>query len=321
MNDGLGPVRQLPATMRAVQIDAFGGADAMQYVELPVPRPTSGQLLIKISAAGVGPWDACIRSGKSALAQRLPLTPGSDISGTVVSTGPDLTGWSVGDEVFGGTNPRFTNGYAEYAVADAAMLAIKPPEMNAPEAASVPVIAVTAWQMLFEFAKLQPGQRVLVYGAAGNVGSYAVMLAAQAGARVIATASQTQAQYVRSLGAEEVVDPRTSPLHHLHKRVDVVVDLVGPEAIARSFDLVKTGGVLVSAVAEPDKQRARNEQLTAGCVLVSVTTERLSRIADLFALGKLRTRVGEVLPLWKAREAHQMMEEGRQRPGKIILLP
>lgn len=151
----------MTTTMKAIQVTKFGGPEVLEYVELEKPRPSAGQVLVDIAFAGVGPWDAWIRAGTSVLPQPLPLTPGSDIAGTAVEVGPDVTGVDIGGRVFGVTNPRFTNGYAEFALAHSGMVAKMPPGLTFEQAASMPVIAVTAWQMLHDFAQVAPGQHVL----------------------------------------------------------------------------------------------------------------------------------------------------------------
>ena len=177
------------------------------------------------SRQGVGPWDAWIREGKSALPQPLPLIPGSDISGIVEGTGSAVGAFSPGDEIYGVTNKRFTGGYAEYALAEAGMIAPKPTTLDHVQAASVAVVAVTAWQMLFEHANLSAGAVCLVHGAAGNAGPYGVQLARQKGITVIATASANCAEYLRQLGAERVIDYRTTSFEAAVKDVDAVIDL------------------------------------------------------------------------------------------------
>jgi NADPH:quinone reductase-like Zn-dependent oxidoreductase len=239
----MGPVTStLPASFKAVQVDKFGGIDSMHYRDVPLVHPAAGQVLVRVAAAGVGPWDAWIRSGNSVLPQPLPLTLGSDIAGTVVLTGEGVNGFILGEDVFGVTNPRFTDAYAEYAIADAGMVARKPSALSFEEAASLPVIAVTAWQMLFEQAHVTKGDRVLVLGGAGNVGAFAVQLAHHAGAFVIASASRRDADFVTSLGADQVFDTREQSFDEYRQSVDVVIDLVGGETLDRSFETVKPGG-------------------------------------------------------------------------------
>src|SRR4051812_31596804 len=176
-------------SMMAWRVHEFGPPDVMKFERVPRPQPAKGEVLVKVAAAGVGPWDAWIRAGKSALPQPLPLTPGADLSGHVVAIGPGESQLAVGDLVYGVTNPRFIGAYAEYAVASASMISKKPTSLTLVEAASVPVVAVTAWQALFDHAKLQHGQTVLIHGAAGSVGAYAVQFAARAGLRIFATAA------------------------------------------------------------------------------------------------------------------------------------
>jgi NADPH:quinone reductase-like Zn-dependent oxidoreductase len=195
-----------PSSMKAWRVHEFGPPEAMIFETVPRPDPGPGEVLVKVHAAGVGPWDGSIRAGRSALPQPLPLTLGSDLSGEVAALSSGISNMAVGDQVFGVTNTQFLGAYAEYAVASAAMLAKKPSSLSV--AASVPVIAVTAWQGLFDQARLEAGQTVVIHGAAGNVGAYAVQLARRARLRSIATAGTKDIDYVRALGADKVVDYR-----------------------------------------------------------------------------------------------------------------
>jgi NADPH:quinone reductase-like Zn-dependent oxidoreductase len=307
-------------TMKAARVHAFGAPDVITLETIERPSPGADQVLVRIGAAGVGPWDGWIRAGKSVLPQPLPLTLGSDIAGTVEATGSAVTGFHPGARVFGVVNKRFTGAYAEYAVAEAAMIAPAPARLDAIEAASVPVIAVTAWQALFEQAALTRGQTVLIHGAAGNVGAFAVQLARQAGITVVATASAQDIGFVRCLGAATVIDHRAERFEAVARDIDAVVDLVGGEAQSRSFAVLKRGGRLVSAVSEPDAALAGQAGVKAGFFLVDVTTERLRPIAELLGSGKLRVTVGSVLPLAGARTAHEMLDGLRPHPrGKIVL--
>jgi NADPH:quinone reductase-like Zn-dependent oxidoreductase len=200
------------------------------------------------------------------------------------------------------------------------MLASKPRSLSHAEAASVPVIAVTAWQALFDHARLEPGQTVVIHGAAGNVGAFAVQFARRAGLHCIATAGTKDIAYVRSLGADVVIDYHTQNFVDDVKDADAVLDLVGGETQTRSFKVLRSGGKLISAVSEPDQHRARDHGVTAVFFLVEVTTERLRMIADLIDRGEVRPCVGEVMPLANAREAHMILEGRRPAPrGKIVL--
>ena len=304
--------------MKAVRVHRFGGLDAMVVEDVPPPVPGPGEVLIRVRAAGVGPWDAWVRAGRSALPQPLPLTLGSDVSGVVEAAG---AGFAPGDEVFGVTNAQFTGGYAELAACEAAMLARKPTGLTHAEAASVPVVATTAWQMVFDHGRVETGTRVLVHGAAGNVGAFAVQLAKRAGAHVTAAVRTRDVEAARALGADAAVDVQRAPFEQQVGDLDVVLDTIGGETLARSFAVLKPGGVLVSSAGEPDQEEAKRRSVRAVFFLVAVTTARLDEIGALLQSGALRTNVGEVLPLAEARLAHAMLAGTPHRPGKIVLVP
>lgn len=307
-------------TGTACRVHQFGGPDAIRIETVESPHPGRGEVLVRVKAAGVGPWDAWIRAGKSALPQPLPLTLGSDLAGIVEAVGPEVDSLAVGDAIFGVTNAQFTGSYSEHAVASAAMIARKPASLSDIDAASVPVIAVTAWQALFEQARLVRGQAVLIHGAAGSVGAFAVQFAHQAGIKVIATCAAGDEAYVRHLGADETIAREGRPFEELVHLVDAVIDLVGGDVQSRSFMTLKPGGALISAVSQPDQALAAAHQIRAAFFLVNVTTERLERIAQMLEAGTLKTSVGTVLPFASARIAHEMLDGVRPRPrGKIVL--
>jgi NADPH:quinone reductase-like Zn-dependent oxidoreductase len=305
--------------MKAVRVHKFGSPEVISIDDLPKPQPGRGEVVVRVKAAGIGPWDGLIRSGKSVLPHPLPLTLGSDLSGEVDSVGAGVDELQVGDEVFGVTNERFTGAYAEYAVARAAMLAPKPKRLNHTHAASVPVVAVTAWQMVFDCAQLSSGQAVLVHGGAGNVGGYAVQLAKRAGAVVIATASVENDSYVRRLGADGVIDYRVRRFEERVKEIDAVLDTVGGETLDRSYGVLKRGGIVVSSAAQPSRERAEQHGVRAVFFLVQVTTERLTMIGEMIDAGALQSEVGEVLWLDEARRGHEMLEGAPHRRGKIVI--
>jgi len=305
--------------MKAVRVHRFGPPEVISLDDLPKPEPDRGEVVVRVKAAGIGPWDALIRSGKSVLPQPLPLILGSDLSGEVDSVGVGVEKFKVGDEVFGVTNERFTGAYAEYAVAKAEMLAPKPKRLNHTHAASIPVVAVTAWQMVFDLAQLSSGQAVLVHGGAGNVGGYAVQLAKRVGAMVIATASVENDSYVRRLGADGVIDYRAKRFEERVKDIDVVLDTVGGETLDRSYGVLKRGGIVVSAAAQPSRERAEQHGVRAFFFLVQVTTERLKMIGEMIDAGTLQSEVGEVLWLDEARKGHEMLEGMPHRRGKIVI--
>lgn len=305
--------------MQAIRVHHFGGLDSLIAEDVPRPVPGDGEVLLRVKAAGVGPWDAWIRSGRSVLPQPLPLTLGSDVAGLVESVGPGVTQFSTGDAVFGATNARFTGGYAEYAVVSATKLAKMPPKMGFVEAASVPVVACTAWQMVFEYGAIDATKRVLVHGAAGNVGAYAVQLARLVAPELIATALTNDVAYVETLGADAVIDAGNSRFEHELRDVDVVLDTIGGDTQDRSFAILKRGGIMVSSVTAPDQQQAARHGVRALFFLVDVTSGRLEQIAALMEAGKLTTSVGDVLPLSAARIAHEMLAGKPHKRGKIVL--
>ena len=305
--------------MQAIRVHEFGGLDVLIVEDVPRPTPQDGEVLLRVKAAGVGPWDAWIRSGRSVVPQPLPLTLGSDVAGLVESVGAGVTRFKAGDAVFGCTNARFTGGYAEYAVASATTLAKMPRRIGFVEAASVPVVACTAWQMVVEHGAVGATKRVLVHGAAGNVGAYAVQLAKRVAGEVIGTAFTSDLTYVQALGADRVVDVQKSRFDELLSDVDVVLDTIGGDTQDRSFLILKPGGVLVSAVAAPDQEKAARHGVRALFFLVEVSSRRLEQIASLIDAGELTTSVGDVLPLADARLAHEMLAGKPHKRGKIIL--
>ena len=304
--------------MQAIRVHHFGGLDSLVVEDVPRPAPVEGEVLLRVKAAGVGPWDALVRSGRSVLPQPLPLTLGSDVSGLVEHVGAGVSQFRTGDAVFGATNARFTGGYAEYAVASATKLAKMPQRMGFIDAASVPVVGCTAWQMVFEYGAVDATKRVLVHGAAGNVGAYAVQLARRVAHEVVATAFSNDVAYVQTLGAHRVIDVQTSRFEVLTD-IDVVLDTIGGDTQDRSFAVLKPGGVLVSAVTAPDQEKAARHGVRALFFLVEVSSQRLEQIAALIEAGELTTRVGDVLPLADARIAHEMLAGRRHKRGKIVL--
>jgi NADPH:quinone reductase-like Zn-dependent oxidoreductase len=298
-------------------VRSFGGPEVLVPETIAVPACAPGEVLVRVHAAGVGPWDAWVRGGQSAVPQPLPLVPGSDVSGVVIAVGADVTGFVPGDAVYGATNARFTNGYAEVAPCVAAMVGPKPSVLSDVEAASAPVIAVTAWQMLFDHAALTAGQRVLIHGAGGNVGRYAVQLARHAGLEVLVTASAADDTWMAEQGVQRLVE-----LGSPDSSVAAAIDLVGGDSQPQLFNWLAPGGKLISAVSEPDAVLAAEHGVSAGFILVAVRTEVLARLGELFKDGTIKPWVGEVLPLLEARAAHEMLAGTRKRrPGKIVLQP
>jgi NADPH:quinone reductase-like Zn-dependent oxidoreductase len=303
--------------MKAARIHRFGSPEVIVVEDIPHPSAAAGEVLVRVVAAGVGPWDALIREGKSKVSGPPPLTLGSDLSGVVEAVGPGVNRFSPGDEVYGVTNAQFVGAQAEYAVAAAGMIAPKGHRLSHVQAASVPVVAVTAWQMLFEHARLERGQSVLVLGAAGNVGSYAVQFAADAGLRVTAVVGSNDVAFVRTLGARDVLDYRVTDIGDVRQNVDAVIDTVGGETRDRAMNVLKPGGILVTVVST-EFVPARADVRTA-FFYAEVTTARLNAISRLLDSGTVTPHVGSVLPLEQVRAAHDMLAGAPHERGKIVL--
>jgi NADPH:quinone reductase-like Zn-dependent oxidoreductase len=303
--------------MKAARIHRFGPPDVILVEDVPRPNPATGEVLVRIIAAGVAPWDAIIREGQSKVSPPPPLTLGSDLSGVVEAVGADVTQFKIGDEVYGVTNLQFVGANAEFAIASADMIALKPRRLTNLEAASLPVVAVTAWQMLFEYARPEPGHTILILGAAGNVGAYAVQFAAIAGFHVTAVVGSKDVDYVRTLGAKDVVDYRVTDFADVVRPVDVVIDTVGGETRERAFGLLKPGGILVTVVST-EFVPARSDVRSA-FFYAEVTTARLDAMSPLLESGTVIPQVGSVLPLADVRTAHEMLAGAPHRRGKIML--
>ena len=206
--------------MKAVRVHHFGDPGVLRVEDVPQPSPGPGDVLVRVVAAGVGPWDAWVREGRSMVPQTLPFIPGADIAGVIERVGEGVSGLTPGDAVFGATNGQFTGAYAEYAVASAAMVAIKPPQVPFVEAAAVPVVGCTAWQMVFKYGRVDHAKRVLIHGGAGNVGALAVQLARPRAREVIATALLPEVEFVRALGIEQVIDVQAARFEDVVRDID-----------------------------------------------------------------------------------------------------
>src|ERR1700685_3197644 len=270
----------LPQIMTAARINQLGPPQIIALERVDVPEPQELQVLVRVCAAGVGPWDALVRTGRSGLPLTPPLTLGSEISGIVEKVGSNTTGFAPGDEVFGATNPLFVMGYAEYAVVSARMIAKKAGALSHIEAAAMPVVGVMAWQMLFDHAALREGQTVVIHGGAGNVGAYAVQLARAKKLHVIATVRNGDADYVRGLGAADALNTETDTMANFARRADAVIDTVGGPAQDQLFGFVKPGGIIVSSVSRPNVQLAQTPRVRADHFIVDVNTAQLARLAD-----------------------------------------
>jgi NADPH:quinone reductase-like Zn-dependent oxidoreductase len=308
------------ATMMAARIHNYGGPEVIQYEEVPRPTPKDDELLIQVHAIGVNPVDWKLRSGAAQKMVPLPMpaTLGGDICGVVAQAGSAATGFKPGDAVYALLG--LVGAYAQYIVAKPAIVSLKPTSLDHIGAASVPLVALTAWQGLFDVGGLSPGQRVLIHAAAGGVGTFAVQLARWKGAHVIGTTSQGNAAYVRDLGAQEIIDYRTERFEQKVSAVDVVLDLIGDDTADRSISVLKTGGVLLQVVpgTASTGQLAAKANVRTAPVRVSPNGAQLRQIATLIDSGQVRTCVAEVFPLSQAGKAQERSASGHIR-GKLVL--
>ena len=303
--------------MKAVVVHRYGGPEVLTYEDVPVPTPGEGEALLKVEAAGVNPGEAKIRRGDFAQYHTLPLILGFDLAGTVAALGPGVTRFAVGDAVYANSDSTRDGGNAEYVAVRASSVALRPKTLDAVHAASVPLAGLTAWQALSKEAGLTAGQTILVHGAGGAVGAFAVQFARIRGARVIATATGEDLDYVRGLGAE-VVDYKAEKFEDAAKGVDAVLDTISGETQRRSWTVLRPGGVLVATPGPPDQEAARAHGVVARMVEVQPSAADLSEIAALIDAGRVRTRVGLTLPLPEARQAHERLESGGTH-GKVVL--
>jgi NADPH:quinone reductase-like Zn-dependent oxidoreductase len=307
-------------TMKAVRIHGYGGPEMLKYEDAPRPRPRAGEVLVRVHASGVNPVDWKIRQGyaKDRLHHTLPLVLGWDFSGIVEETGPDVTRLKKGDPVYSRPDIARNGAYAQYIVARESEVALKPGTIDHIHAAAIPLAALTAWQSLFDMAGLTAGQTVLIHAAAGGVGSFAVQLAKWKGARVIGTASADNHDFLRALGADEVIDYNTTPFEEVVRKVDVVFDTIGSDVQRRSWQVLRKGGILVSIVTPPLPEEAAAHGVRPGFVFVQPNAAQLAEIAALVDAGKLRPIVETILPLSEARRAQELSQMGHTR-GKIVL--
>ncbi|QFZ24320.1 NADP-dependent oxidoreductase [Saccharothrix syringae] len=313
--------------MRAVVQDAFGGPEVLRVAEVPRPAPLPTEVLVRVVSAGVNPVDHKTRAGggMAGVLGEPPFTVGWDVSGVVEEVGFGVHTLEVGDEVYGMPwFPRAAGAYAEYVTAPARQFARKPARIDHDAAAAVPLAALTAWQVLVDAAGVRAGQRVLVHAAAGGVGHFAVQLAAHLGAHVIGTARADKHDWLRGLGAAEVVDYTATRFEDVLRDVDVVVDLVGDEVddtSTRSLGVLAPGGLLVAVPGGVSPELARAAAARGVRVrpfLVEPDGTALTRLAELIDQKVVDVEVAEVLPLEQAARAHELLAGGRVR-GKLVL--
>ena len=314
------------ATMKVIRIHDFGDVSVLKYEDAERPEPQVGEVLVRVRAAGINRVDSTARQSPvpGLTAGHLPYILGWDIAGSVIALGEGVTQFAVGNEVYG--MPRFpgeAKAYSEYITAPVADIALKPHKLTYQEAAGVPLAGLTAWQALFETAHLHAGQTIFISGGAGGVGHYAIQLAKWKGARVITTTSTNNVEFVRTLGADVIIDYTRQALTDVVKDVDVVLDTLGENVLRDSFKVVKRGGLVVSlpqqlGVKALGDQLAPKYGVAFEVISVHPSGEQLAEMAKMADAGQLTTHLDAVFPLKDVAHAHTLSEGGHVR-GKLVL--
>ena len=309
------------ATMKAVRVHTFGGAEKMILEEVDRPIIAEDELLVRVHAAGINPVDWKVREGylQEFLGLALPFIPGYDLSGEVEEIGAAVEDFQTGDSVFALLNLSRPGAYAEYAVVKAAEAVIKPDSLDHAQSAAVPLAALTAWQCLFDVAGLQSGQRVLIHAAAGGVGHFAVQFGRWVGAHVIATASTANLEFLRLIGAHQVIDYTAVRFEEAAGEVDVVLDLMSGETRERSWPLLRKNGMLVTTLPpEPSAELQARYHVRAAAMLVKPDSLQLGEIAQLIDSGMVRPHA-RAFPFAEFRQVNQQIQTGHVR-GKLVLV-
>jgi len=306
-------------TMKAIVVHQFGGPEVLKLEDAPKPEPKQDEILVKVIATGVNSFDGTLRSGNYAKDKiGLPWIPGYDIAGTVEKVGARVTRFKVGDPVYALISLLGGGGYAEYAIASQDQAAPKPATISFTEAAGVPSVALTAWQALIDKANIQSGQTVLIHGASGGVGMFAIQIAKVRGAKVFATASTANQDFLKELGADVAIDYKTQKFEEIANNFDVVVDGVGGETMARSYPIVKKGGILVSLVDRPNQAQLDKYGIRGTPLAVKPNGEQLEQIGKLIDQKKIKIVISATFPLADAAKAEAKADTGHAR-GKIVL--
>jgi NADPH:quinone reductase-like Zn-dependent oxidoreductase len=308
------------SAMKAIVVHEFGGPEVLKYEEAPRPEAKDNEILIRVIAAGVNPVDGMVRAGMFAKYSKsaFPMVLGYDVAGIVEKAGAKIDEHKPGDAVYAYIGLKEGGGYAEYAVATDKEVSPKPKSLTFVEAAAVPLAAETAWQALFDTAKLSAGQTVLIHGGSGGVGSFAIQIAKARGAKVVATASTANQGLLKELGADVAIDYTKQKFEDIAKDVDVVMDSIGKDTLARSYGVVKKGGFIVSLVARPDPAELEKHGIRGAPMSVDPNSAELAEIGKLIDEKKIKVVVSQILPLADAAKAQEQAATGHTR-GKIVL--
>lgn len=306
--------------MKAIIIEKHGNIDELEYTEISKPKLKESDILIENRATSVNPIDCKVREGdyEEMFSHNFPLVIGWDAAGTVKEIGKNVTKFTVGDEVFSSPDMARDGTYAEYVAIDESMVAKKPQNLSFEEAASIPLVGLTAWASLIDVAKIESGERVLIQAGAGGVGSFAIQLAKAWGCFVAATSSEKNVEFLKNLGVDQVINYEKENFEDILEPVDVVLDTLGGDIQNRSFKVLKKGGRLVSTTTAPDEELAKEYGVETHQILMGRDGNVLKEIATLIEEEKILPVVETVLPLSEAKEGHSLSETGHTR-GKIVL--
>ncbi|WP_405864036.1 NADP-dependent oxidoreductase [Streptomyces sp. NBC_00005] len=331
--------------MRALTVERYGDKNGVRASDVPAPEVGANDVLVLIRAASVNPLDRMIRDGemKTILPYRVPFVLGNDLAGVVVEVGTAVTRFTAGDEVFARPDKDRIGTFAELIAVHQDDVAIKPATLTMEEAASLPLVALTSWQALVERAHVQPGQKVLIHAGSGGLGTIAIQLAKQLGARVATTTSTANVDLVKRLGADVVVDYKKQSFETALHDYDVVLDSLGGETLEKSLDVLKPGGKVISVAGPPDaafarelganpiirlvmsalsfriRRRARRRDVTYSFLFMKASGDQLRELTPLIEAGKIRPVVDTVFPFESAREALEYLEAGRAKAGKVVV--
>lgn len=305
--------------MKAIQIHQFGGPEELKYEEAETPKINPDDVLIKVFATSINPVDWKVREGEmKQMKFTFPLILGWDVSGEITEVGSDVKDFEVGQEVYSRPDLTRNGTYAEYVAVKANIIAEKPSSISHVEAATIPLAGLTAWQGIFDHGKLEAGQKILIHGASGGVGTLAVQLAKWKGAYVIGTASENNIDFLKELGADEVIDYHHQQFEKMLQNIDVVLDTIGGETQKKSIEVLKPGGILVSTVGVQDEEAFKPKNIQAVQFMAQSYPEQLKQMADLIDSGKLKPIIDQVFPLEEIENAQKLNEEGHTR-GKIAI--
>jgi NADPH:quinone reductase-like Zn-dependent oxidoreductase len=306
--------------MKAIRIHEFGGPEVLKLEDAPKPTPGKDEVLIRVYATSVNPIDWKIREGghKGKTPTKFPLILGWDVSGVIEEAGKDVENYKQGDEVYSRPDPTRDGAYAEYIIVKADQINFKPKSIDHEKAAAVPLAGLTAWQGLFDHGELQPGQKILIHAASGGVGTFAVQFAKWKGAYIIGTTSEKNIDFVKHLGADEVIDYKNEKFEEKLKDIDLVFDTIGGETQKRSLQVLKNGGRLITTLKPENQEEAKLKNIHVEGYMAQSYPAQLQQIAQLIDAGKIKPIIAKIMPLEQAAEAQKLSEEGHIL-GKIVL--